>query len=342
MEIRIICRNFASQFAQPTGFCQLSLSVLKRLKHIINWTIWTLVALYVLLLILIHLPGVQRGLGHRVADLLADKLGTEVNIGRIDLGFFNRLILDDVEIRDQADSTMLRASRLSVKLDLLPLMESKVSISSAQIFGARVLLYRTDSVAPLNCQFAVDAFSSADTTSQSALDLSIKSLIVRHSIVSYDRYDRPATPGRLCPDHLRLSNISANVQLKALRPDTLNVYVRRLSFGEQSGLDLRRASLRLEANPSTFRLTDLLVQLPATELSIPSLEAKYRFDEQEAALYAPKSTASLKLSLPAINNLTTFLGNLKISIPAVSFAHFYAFHILFTAQKFNMIVITTR
>ena len=68
----------------------------KKVKHIINWTIWSLMALYVLVLVLIHLPSTQRFIGRQVSETLSEVLGTDVSIDRVELGFLNRIILDDV------------------------------------------------------------------------------------------------------------------------------------------------------------------------------------------------------------------------------------------------------
>ena len=80
---------------------------MRLLKHIINRTLWSLLGLTVALILLIQLAPVQRWLGQRVADAIGSKLGTEVSVGRVDFGFFNRLIIDDVRVLDQQQSPML-------------------------------------------------------------------------------------------------------------------------------------------------------------------------------------------------------------------------------------------
>ena len=69
---------------------------MKKFKHICNGIIWTLIVLYLLLIVLMHLPSVQTFLGKEVAEALADKFGTKVEVGKVNLGFFNRIIIDDV------------------------------------------------------------------------------------------------------------------------------------------------------------------------------------------------------------------------------------------------------
>ena len=116
---------------------------LKILKTLIRWGVWTAIGLYLLIIILLHLPSVQRFVGAQVADALAKKLGTKVRIERVDLGFLNHFIVDGLVIDDQNGRQMAKASRVAAQVDLLSLVNGdKVRISSAQIFGLNAQLYR--------------------------------------------------------------------------------------------------------------------------------------------------------------------------------------------------------
>ena len=92
--------------------------------------------LYITLIVLLHIPTIQAFVAHKVADAASAKLGTEVRIGRINLGILNRFILDDILIYDQSKKKMISASRIGAKVDILPLLRTgDINISSAQIFG---------------------------------------------------------------------------------------------------------------------------------------------------------------------------------------------------------------
>ena len=84
-----------------------------------------------MLVVLLHVPPVQAFIGSEVAGALAQKFGTQVSIGKVNLGFFNRIIIDDVMMLDQKGDSMICASRVSAKLDFLPLKDGKISVSSA-------------------------------------------------------------------------------------------------------------------------------------------------------------------------------------------------------------------
>ena len=272
--------------AMPNSICKVRLTNVKRLKYIINWTIWSLLALYVGVLVAVHVPFVQRLLGEKVADAVAEKIGSKAHVGNVNLGFLNRIIIDDVTILDQSDSTMLRAGRMSVKVDFLPLLKGRISISSAQLFGVHANFYKTDSLAAPNYQFVLDALASNDTTSNSPIDLHINSLIIRHSSLRYDRKDAEETIGQLNLNHLNVSDISAHIILKTLNKDSLNVNIKRLALKEHSGLNVERFSMRLTANHQGACLEDFHLQLPHSILRIDNVTASYDADHLQSLRYA--------------------------------------------------------
>ena len=292
-------------------------------------------------MIVSYIPQTQNYLGHKVADAIADKLGTQVSIGRMDLGLFNRVIIDDVRIKDQQQRDMLRVGRLSVRLELWPLIDGKISISSAQLFGAHFLLYKENERSQTNFQFVLDSLASKDTTSHTPLDLRIKSLIIRRSSLTYDEKYKPATNGVFNPSHLGISDLSAHINLRALTDDSLNVNVKRLELKERSGLVVKRLKFYLAAGRKHSQLENLLVELPQSRLQIDTLSATYLMTDsglQKGSLdyYGKISNTSitpseLRCFIPELKNLssrisvaTKFQGtDSQLSVPSlqVSSAH---------------------
>ena len=180
------------------------------LKRIINITIWTIIGLYTAIVILLHIPFIQTFVGERVADALCHKFGTKVSIGRVDLGFVNRLIIDDTEMQDQQGKQMLRVSRISVKIDLLALANGEIEITSAQFFGLQANLYKATADSKPNFQFVVDSLASKDTTKQKTpLNLQINSLIIRNGSVSWRVLSRAYNSGKFSPDNINAHNTNA-------------------------------------------------------------------------------------------------------------------------------------
>ena len=306
-EVTINYCIFAFQYAQVQMHLPTRTDRLKAVKHILSWVIWSVVALYTLFIVLTNLPPFQDWLGQRVAHAISGKLGTSAHVGTIQLGFPNRIIIDDVDILDQQLHPMVRIGRLSTKLQWLPLAEGRIVISSAQLFGARVSIYKTDSLAPANIQFAIDALASSDTTSQSPIDLRINSLIVRHSSISYDQKDIP-TSDRLCLKHLRLTDISSHILLKALTDDSLSLNVKRLTLKEQCGISVNHLAFSLQAGRSGAMLRDLTLRLPHSMLSVDTLTAHYQYERMKETLGYRLQELKADVKLSDLKGLLPSLG----------------------------------
>ncbi len=248
---------------------------MKTIKHSINILIWALIGLYLAIAVLVNIPAVQSYLGSRVSAALSRKLNTNVNVGRVDLGLFNRIIVDDVSFKDQQDQEMLKATRVSAKIDYIALFQGRISITSAQLFGMKANFYQTSANAKPNFQFVLDALASKDTTSHTPLNVELRSLIIRHGDISYNQLDLPRRPS-FDPHHLRIKNFSSHIILNTLRNDSINLNVKRMSLTEASGVDLRSLTFKLVANNTTATLKNFELLLPASQMLLGDIRATYQ------------------------------------------------------------------
>ena len=218
-----------------------------------------------------------------VSKELSRMLQTEVSIRNINIGLLNRIILDDVSICDREGGPLLEASRMSAKFSIRDLLQHRVVINNIQLYRMHLNLNRRDSLSAPNYQFLIDALSSRGTTDANTnLNLRINAVLVRHGHISYHQQDEAETPGRFNPRHLDIGELRANISLKALRNDSLNMTMRHLSFKEQSGFTLGNLTFKLMANTQAATLSRFRLKLPATRLAIDTLRADYDLTSSEA------------------------------------------------------------
>lgn len=280
-------------------------------KRIINITIWTLIGLYTAIIILLHIPSIQTYIGGCVADALCDKFGTKVKVGRVDLGFINRLILDDSYMQDKNGEQMLRVSRISVKINLVALANGQIEITSAQFFGLHANLYKATPEAKPNFQFVIDALASKDSTKQKTpLDLQINSLIIRNGEISYRVLSRPSRPGKFSADDINARNISAHIIINRITDDSLNVKVKRIAFDERCGFKLKSLSLSAIACRTKTKIENFKLELPATLIQIPSLQASYRMKNGQIEMPTLQFDGSIKAPYISPSDLAVFVPTL--------------------------------
>lgn len=271
----------------------------------------------------VNVAPARRWLGDVFTDILHDKLQTEVRIGEVEIGLFNRITLRDVLIKDREGRPLLDGGILSAKVALAPLLKGKVALRSVSLLDVSVLLCKASPEAPANFQFIIDAFSPPKPTDAGEMpDLQVNSLILRRCRVRYDESYRPQTKGTFNPSHLDFQGISANLSLRCLTSDSLSLRVRSLKFREQCGWNVDDLMLRLTANRRSCRIANFELLMPESHIRQDSLAATYDVStDLNAFLHtlnvsgvvgdAVISTKDIAVFVPAIRPL-----NYKLSVAA--------------------------
>lgn len=249
---------------------------MKRLRKTINIIFWALVAIYFAAIATLQLPPVKEMIGKWVSNAVSSKIGSKVEVGSVDLGLLNRVIIDNVKIYDQKDSLMIASPRLSVSIDMLEALKGNISISSAQIFGLRAYLSKENKDVPFNFQFALDSLASKDKDEEKKLDLHIGSLIIRNGVICYDQKDCPETPGTFSDKHLRLSDISSHVILNKITQDSVSLDIKKLSLKEKSGIIISNLSLEAMVTKDNATIENFRLRMPNSYIVIGKTKAKFK------------------------------------------------------------------
>lgn len=234
----------------------------KFLIQLFKLIVWVVASIYFIAIILTHLPFVQKRLGEEVAAVLAKELDTYVSIGSINLGFLNRITIEDVEIKDQQKESMLKAKTISATPDIFDILKGKVTLNAAQLFGADIRLYKETADGDLNCQFIIDKLSNPDSKEPSKLDLRINTCIIRNSSVSYDlRYLPKQQGGIVDVNHIKLSDLSANVVLYQLKAGDIDLAIKKLAFKEAKGIELQNLTCDFTKEKNLLKLKQVDMKL---------------------------------------------------------------------------------
>ena len=144
--------------------------ILKRTLKIVGWIVGSVVLLLLLVVVLIQIPGVQNFARKQIVVYLHKKIGTEVRIDHLSIGFPKTVILEGVYFADQQNDTLLWGRKLKVDLAMFKLLRSEVEINEVALEGIRAKIYRNEGDTAFNYQYIVDAFVTEqkkpkDTTS---------------------------------------------------------------------------------------------------------------------------------------------------------------------------------
>ena len=164
---------------------------------------------------------------------------------------------------------------MSVKMNPFTLLTDNADISSGQLFGADIRICTPKKGADPNCKFLLDLLASDDTT-KTKQGLEINSFVVRRGTLKYDVLDQPQRDSILDPNHIEVRNISGHVVFRQDTKGNAEVKLKKLSFKEKSGLDVRRLSFRLKTGDRGIDLNDLKIELPETSINVADSRVKFR------------------------------------------------------------------
>lgn len=251
---------------------------MRALRNIIKAFVWSIIIIYLVTIIMVHLPFVQTMLGSQISKTLEDKLNTKVTIDKVNLGFLNRIIVDGLTIYDQKSEKMIAVSRMAAKIDYPQLIRNgRIYISSAQLFGFNGSFYQKDEISKPNYQFVLDSLASKDNDNKKSSELSINSLVIRHGAIKYDRFDKPDIAKSFNTNHIDVKDISAHLIIPYYTSDSLSINVKKLSFKEKSGFNLRNLSFRMSVNRKNAEIHDLNLRLPDTDIRLKRIKASYQY-----------------------------------------------------------------
>lgn len=268
---------------------------MKILKHILSIVVWTIIGIHLCLFALLKIPAVQEFVGGEIASVLSEKLGTKVYIGNVNIGLFDRVVIDNILIEDQSHKDMLSAKRISAKISLAELAQGKISINSAQLIGAKLTLYQATPNEKPNFQFVIDSLSSKDTLKpKTKLDLSVNSFIMHRTSIDFDKYFDPETPCHFNPSHIHISDMGANIMLEKLTNDSININVKKLTAKEKSGLNLKKLAFHLAMGEKAGNLADFKLELPNTKIELGETTASFSTKRGKLLMTSLRFKTSIK------------------------------------------------
>ncbi len=237
-------------------------------KHLIKIPLIILVILYVGIYTLLLIPSIQEKVKKAGVTELTALLHTPVQIDRINISPFNKLELFGVLIPDQQGDTLLYAKKLAAGIEISDLFYQHLVFNNIQLFGvdARISKAHPDSVP--NFQFIIDTFKKDKPKQKNNIDLRINSALIRRGRIQYDILSESGkAPGLFDKNHIEVHNLLSTISLKAFTRDSINMFVKRLSFEEKSGFALKRMSFRFITNAQEATLNNLLIHLNKSQIS---------------------------------------------------------------------------
>ncbi len=223
--------------------------------------------LFVAAVFLIRIPAVQTFVTARVTAYLSGMLHTRVEVKRVDIEFFKKLVLKDIYIEDLHQDTLLYASKLKADISLLDLNNHLLTIALVELHGGVIGLKRYKEDDDLNLVKLLEQIKmgKGDTTA-AAWKFNIRNifLVDNHFTFRDLRWD-DYTP---CIDFedVDVSHINAHLESIEFLGDSVFFNARNISLREKKGFYVRHLNAKAKIAPDEMRFNDLDIETSGSSL----------------------------------------------------------------------------
>jgi hypothetical protein len=268
----------------------------------------------VLFFLLIQIKAVQTYLAKRATVYLSDRLGSHVDVGRVEIEFFKTIVLKDVYIEDLHKDTLLYSKKLKIDLGSFNMENHKIHIKSISLLETKAALIKYLSDDDFNYQFIIDSFESKEKSDkkQTPWDISIGEINLINSDFAYkNEHNTLITTGVNYFD-LRTKAINGKLSNLQIDQDTIFAEINHLSAVEKSGFILSDlSSSKVKVNAIEMQAMNLKIKTPNSNIATDLSFSYERYRDYYDFIDKVKMKAQFNHSQLEMDDVAYFAPDLK-------------------------------
>lgn len=265
------------------SLCKLGINLLSVVK-VIKKSVKILLIVVVILLsipttvwLVIQNSRVQTWLVGQSTQMLEEKLGTTVHIGKFDFRLFNHVVLRDVFIEDFNQDTLLSTESLSASLMGYNRIKGSLIFHRVTLNKAYINL-ATDSLGRMNLTEFTDVLvPKSDTTQQSGEEMIINFRNVRLVESTFRMVNERATESDfgINFDNLLISQVNMDLRNLSITGDTISFTINEFTGIEKSGFIVDRFRVEMSLSSQHMDFYKLRAQALGSYINVPYLKMSY-------------------------------------------------------------------
>ncbi|MEQ9426044.1 MAG: translocation/assembly module TamB domain-containing protein [Cyclobacteriaceae bacterium] len=256
------------------------------------WTASVLGLLFIVAFISLQIPFVQNWAVNTVTRYISEKTDHKIEIGHIDIAWFDSISLDEFEIKDTFDSTMIRSKRTLVDFSIVDLiLNEQIQLDAIRLSESAVFLTKKNDSTAINITHFIQKLKGLNSSNKSSTkDIIITKIKLDDAVFSLndERKGPPASTWDYY--HFGFEKINCDISNLRIAGDTVFAQIDKLKASDtQNLLDIQHFEGALNFSQ--------------TALNLFSFELKTNFSEIRDSL-------SLYFTEPA--NLSYFVDSVDI------------------------------
>ena len=217
----------------------------------------------------------QTFLTQKLAANLSQKLQTEIEVGRVNFTFFDKLVLKDIVIYDQKFDTLFFTHSVSAKIDSIRFKKKKIAINLFEFSDTKIKV-RKDSANQFNFSYLAAAFQNEKDSTQSWSFTCSKFLLNQSEIKYNDAYQNKISD-------LFIKNIYFDIsELKVLN-DSVKFTINELKLDDGKQLKLNHLSSEFTFANNTLSLFQFNLNTQRSKIIDTQIEIKNLISDSSSA-----------------------------------------------------------
>ena len=272
---------------------------------------------FLTLVMAVNMPYVQTKIVHYLTRKISDTLKYPVQIGTVNISWFDRMVLRNVMVRDAKNKDMILVKRLVVNFDLPALFRQRIVLEEAVLTQARVTMVSDAKTGKVNLTEFIDAISALSGPSTNAPSanpgvFTISSVLLDNSRFIYDDQAEDSIRNGFDYYHSTYDSISAKVSNFRVRADTIEMGIADLKSVETgSRLHIHKLNTFLRTTSHIISLTKLKADIGKSHIARSLVFSFKSYDDFSNFNAKVKMTAELDSSAVNLADLSLFAPKLK-------------------------------
>ncbi len=217
--------------------------------------------------LLLAVPAVQNFVVDRFTSIVSERIGTQISIGSVDIGFGGRLIVDDLYVEDLEQDTLLYAARVDGFLPHLGLQGGGLRFSYARARDVKLFLRETPS-GEMNIRAVVQRISNPDRKKKGNFYLLLSDASIDQMELRIERQQHRNPIYGIDYGNMRFEHICMDLDQFEIDGPLIQANVKSLSLTEQSGFVLEHLGGKFVLTNGTIGFTDAELKMPHSSLML--------------------------------------------------------------------------
>jgi len=280
--------------------------LIKKLSKILLWFVGVFLIFLIFICFVVQFSGVQTYIVKQITGHFSEKFNTNIQIDKIKIVFFNKIILDNVLIEDQNSDTLVYLKQTIASLDDFNLNKKEINFSNISFNDAKIYMSLDQNRLP-NYKFLLDAFRDSEDSLKKEFEwnLSCNDFNFKNTNIGYSYFQKEGV------HLLNFDKIHLKVKNFILNKDSISFKINQLSLYNDNSFKINDLSTDFISYKHVIQLNHLNINTNNSSIQDMNLRLEQTGMEKEY----DSSKTGIDLS---INNSVVDFRDISHFIPSLN------------------------